>query len=73
MPNARFDIAAGLDADQLNTPVLPSGWALLVMIERLGHAERSQTPRDPDAVSNRAAGVRGEGGGWAQGVHPGEG
>ena len=33
-------IVAGLDADQLATPVLPSGWSLLGLIEHLGHAER---------------------------------
>lgn len=33
-------IVAGLDAEQLATPVLPSGWTPLGMIEHLGHAER---------------------------------
>jgi uncharacterized damage-inducible protein DinB len=33
-------VVAGLDAEQLATPVLPSGWTLLGMIEHLGHAER---------------------------------
>jgi uncharacterized damage-inducible protein DinB len=33
-------VVAGLDADQLATPVLPSGWTPLGMIEHLGHAER---------------------------------
>lgn len=35
-----FEIVAGLDARQLATPVLPSGWTPLGMIEHLGHAER---------------------------------
>jgi uncharacterized damage-inducible protein DinB len=35
-----FAIVAGLDAEQLATPVLPSGWTPLGMIEHLGHAER---------------------------------
>jgi hypothetical protein len=33
-------VVAGLDAEQLATPVLPSGWTPLGMIEHLGHAER---------------------------------
>jgi uncharacterized damage-inducible protein DinB len=33
-------IIAGLDAERLATPVLPSGWTPLGMIEHLGHAER---------------------------------
>lgn len=33
-------IVAGLDAEQLATPVLPSGWTPLGLIEHLGHAER---------------------------------
>jgi uncharacterized damage-inducible protein DinB len=33
-------IVAGLDAERLSTPVLPSGWTPLGMIEHLGHAER---------------------------------
>lgn len=33
-------IVAGLDAEQLATPVLPSGWTPLGMIEHLAHAER---------------------------------
>lgn len=33
-------IVADLDAGQLTTPVLPSGWTPLGMIEHLGHAER---------------------------------
>jgi uncharacterized damage-inducible protein DinB len=33
-------VVAGLDAEQLATPVLPSGWTALGMIEHLGHAER---------------------------------
>jgi uncharacterized damage-inducible protein DinB len=33
-------IVAGLDADRLATPVLPSGWTPLGLIEHLGHAER---------------------------------
>ena len=33
-------IVAGLNAEQLTTPVLPSGWTPLGMIEHLGHAER---------------------------------
>lgn len=33
-------IVAGLDADQMVKPVLPSGWTPLGMIEHLGHAER---------------------------------
>lgn len=35
-----FAVVAGLDADQLTRPVLPSGWTALGMIEHLGHAER---------------------------------
>ncbi|GAA1689396.1 DinB family protein [Fodinicola feengrottensis] len=35
-----FEILAGLDEDQLATPVLPSGWTLVGMLEHLGHAER---------------------------------
>lgn len=35
-----FEILAGLDARQLATPVLPSGWTPLGMIEHLGCAER---------------------------------
>lgn len=33
-------LVADLDDDQLATPVLPSGWTPLGMIEHLGHAER---------------------------------
>ncbi|MFC0554534.1 DinB family protein [Planotetraspora thailandica] len=33
-------VVADLDADQLTTSVLPSGWTPLGMIEHLGHAER---------------------------------
>lgn len=33
-------VVAGLDAEQLTTRVLPSGWTPLGMIEHLGHAER---------------------------------
>jgi hypothetical protein len=33
-------IVDGLDEDQLTTPVLPSGWTPLGLIEHLGHAER---------------------------------
>jgi hypothetical protein len=33
-------IVAGPDAERLSTPVLPSGWTPLGMIEHLGHAER---------------------------------
>jgi uncharacterized damage-inducible protein DinB len=33
-------VVAGLDAEQLARPVLPSGWTPLGMIEHLGHAER---------------------------------
>jgi uncharacterized damage-inducible protein DinB len=33
-------IVDGLDEDLLTTPVLPSGWTPLGMIEHLGHAER---------------------------------
>jgi uncharacterized damage-inducible protein DinB len=33
-------IVADLAADQLATPVLPSGWTPLGLIEHLGHAER---------------------------------
>lgn len=33
-------IVEGLDDEQLATPVLPSGWTPLGMIEHLGHAER---------------------------------
>jgi uncharacterized damage-inducible protein DinB len=33
-------IVAGLNSDQLGTPLLPSGWTPLGMIEHLGHAER---------------------------------
>jgi hypothetical protein len=33
-------VVDGLDAEQLATPVLPSGWTPLGMIEHLGHAER---------------------------------
>jgi len=33
-------VVAGLDAEQLTTPVLPSGWTPLGLIEHLGHAER---------------------------------
>jgi uncharacterized damage-inducible protein DinB len=33
-------IVDGLDEDLLATPVLPSGWTPLGMIEHLGHAER---------------------------------
>jgi uncharacterized damage-inducible protein DinB len=33
-------IVAGLDADQMAKPVLPSGWTPLGMIEHLGHVER---------------------------------
>ncbi|HEY3503448.1 MAG TPA: DinB family protein [Actinocatenispora sp.] len=33
-------VVAGLDTRQLTTPVLPSGWTPLGMIEHLGHAER---------------------------------
>lgn len=33
-------VVAGLDDDQMATPVLPSGWTPLGMIEHLGHAER---------------------------------
>ena len=33
-------VVAGLDAEQLATPVLPSGWTPLGLIEHLGHAER---------------------------------
>ena len=33
-------VVAGLDAGQLATSVLPSGWTPLGMIEHLGHAER---------------------------------
>lgn len=33
-------ILDGLDADQLATPVLPSGWTPLGLVEHLGHAER---------------------------------
>jgi uncharacterized damage-inducible protein DinB len=33
-------IVAGLNAEQLTTPLLPSGWTPLGMIEHLGHAER---------------------------------
>jgi hypothetical protein len=35
-----FAVVAGLDAAQLTTPALPSGWTPLGMIEHLGHAER---------------------------------
>jgi hypothetical protein len=35
-----LDVVAGLDAQQLATPVLPSGWTPIGMIEHLGHAER---------------------------------
>jgi Protein of unknown function (DUF664) len=35
-----LEIVAGLDQSQLTTPVLPSGWTMLGMIEHLGHAER---------------------------------
>jgi uncharacterized damage-inducible protein DinB len=33
-------VVDGLDAERLATPVLPSGWTALGMIEHLGHAER---------------------------------
>jgi uncharacterized damage-inducible protein DinB len=33
-------IVDGLDADKLVTPVVPSGWTPLGLIEHLGHAER---------------------------------
>jgi uncharacterized damage-inducible protein DinB len=33
-------IVDGLDEDLLTTPVLPSGWTPLGLIEHLGHAER---------------------------------
>jgi uncharacterized damage-inducible protein DinB len=33
-------IVDGLDEDQLTTPVLPSGWTPLGLIEHLGYAER---------------------------------
>jgi uncharacterized damage-inducible protein DinB len=33
-------IVAGLDDENLRTPVLPSGWTALGLIEHLGHAER---------------------------------
>jgi uncharacterized damage-inducible protein DinB len=33
-------IVDGLDADELTTAVLPSGWTPLGLIEHLGHAER---------------------------------
>jgi uncharacterized damage-inducible protein DinB len=33
-------IVADLDSDRLATPVVPSGWTPLGMIEHLGHAER---------------------------------
>jgi hypothetical protein len=35
-----FAVVAGLNAEQLATPALPSGWTPLGMIEHLGHAER---------------------------------
>lgn len=35
-----LEIIAGLSREQLTTPVLPSGWTPLGMIEHLGHAER---------------------------------
>lgn len=33
-------VVEGLDATQLNTAVLPSGWTPLGLVEHLGHAER---------------------------------
>ncbi|WP_433272171.1 DinB family protein [Actinosynnema sp. CS-041913] len=33
-------IVDGLDAEALTTPVLPSGWTPLGLVEHLGHAER---------------------------------
>lgn len=33
-------VVDGLDAEQLATPVLPSGWTPLGLVEHLGHAER---------------------------------
>jgi uncharacterized damage-inducible protein DinB len=35
-----FEIVDGLSEEQWRTPVLPSGWTVLGLVEHLGHAER---------------------------------
>ncbi|MEU1491688.1 DUF664 domain-containing protein [Streptomyces sp. NPDC005776] len=46
-------IVDGLDTQALTTPVLPSGWTPLGLIEHLGHAERHWFQRSSSGRPNR--------------------